>query len=85
MVGESKGPLPLQQSYWTLLFALLPQPHQSGAGLSHSRWGSAPDPPQPVKAQALWALVSSHQSLLALSILLPPLYSRQSARLEQQA
>lgn len=84
VVGESKGPLPLQQSYRTLL-ALLPQPHQSVVGLSHSRWGSALEPPQPVKALGLWALVSSHQSLLALSPLLPPLYSRQSARLEQQA
>lgn len=76
VVWESKGPLPSQQSYWTLL-GLLPQPHQCVVDLSRSQRGSALEPPQPVKALGLWALVSSHQSLLALFPLLPPLHSRQ--------
>lgn len=78
VVGSSTGP---QQA----LLVLTPLPHQSAGALNHSRWSSAPEPPQPVMPQALWALPPSHQSLLALFPLLLPLCSRQSARLEQQA
>lgn len=72
------------QRHYSLL-ALLTQPHQSVVGLSHSQWDSILEPLQFVKAQNLWALLSSHQSPLALFHLLLPLYGRQSARLEQQA